>query len=77
MKPPLNQEKTMEHQKAKLSDDRGSGMQTPVEDNPPYEMQENFEVPEKDSGRQLTKMKRLHGSTPAKSQKVRTAPSQK
>ena len=65
----------MKYPKPKQSDDRGSGMQTPVDDHSPYEMQENFEVPEKDPGRQITKMKRLSGSTPAKSQKVRTAPS--
>lgn len=60
------------------SDFQGKGFETPVTEHPPYEpCTEMGDVPEKDPGRTITKMKRLKGSTPAASQKVREFPSQK
>ena len=56
-----------------MSDDRGKGFQTPAVENPPYEVKENFEVPEKASSRQ--RKNRPSGQTAPKSQKVRNFPS--
>jgi len=56
---------------------RGKGYQEPAVENPPYEPCTDMTTPEKDPGRTITKMKRLSGSHPAPSQKVRDFPSQK
>jgi len=59
-----------------MGDTRGKGFETPTTEHPAYEpCTEMGEVPEKDPGKHLTKMKRLSGSTPASSQKVREFPS--
>jgi hypothetical protein len=58
-----------------MSDTRGKGYETPAVENPPYDVKENFEVPEKDSSKH--RKNRAKGQTAPKSQKVRTAPSHK
>jgi len=60
-----------------MTDTRGKGFQTPATEHPPYEPCTDLNVPEKDPGRTITKMKRLKGSRPASSQKVRNFPSHK
>ena len=56
-----------------MSDHRGKGFQTPAIDNPPYDVQENFEVPEKDASKHRSN--RPTGQIAPKSQKVRNFPS--
>jgi hypothetical protein len=58
-----------------MSDDRGKGFQTPAVENPPYDVKENFEVPEKDPDKLRSKLPRATGQTAPKSQKVRNFPS--
>jgi hypothetical protein len=56
-----------------MGDTRGKGYETPAVENPPYEVTENFEVPEKDSSKH--RKSRASGQTAPKSQKVRNFPS--
>ena len=58
-----------------MSDHRGKGFQTPTTEHPPYDVKENFEVPEKDPDRLRSKLPRKTGQTAPKSQKVRNFPS--
>jgi len=59
------------------SDYQGKGYETPVEDNPKHEQDDNFTVPEKDPGRTRTKGRKFKGQTAGIGTKVREFPSHK
>lgn len=57
-----------------MGDHRGKGYQTPAEDNPPHEIDNDFTVPEKDPGKHLAGTRRK-GETAGIGTKVREFPS--
>ncbi len=58
-----------------MADTRGKGYEHATTEHPPYDVKENFEVPEKDPDRLRSKLPRKTGQTAPKSQKVRNFPS--
>lgn len=58
-----------------VKDERGDGAETMAQENTPLSREDHFECPEKDPGRNITKMKRISGETQPLGSKVTTAPS--